>query len=878
MKKVKENFKALVAILFAIILACSGSVSTITANASTTTPTNLKATYYSMGVTSISVLQWESVSNASSYRLYRSNAENGEYTLAYDGKGRSHLEDHSLDNLFSAGAPKDVRFYKVSAVVNGTESKTSAVICNRPELAKEANQAANTGGGTITNEDEKNNVNLPAVVEEEPEVTVPEVTVPEEPEVTVPEVTEPEVSGELGVISKFAAAAIGTTRIELTWEAAANADYYEISRSMEGGSYVKIKDKCTDLKYIDDGLTPNTIYAYRIRAYRGSDKTHYFGPREAKTWEVAGVPTKIEAKATGTTTIDVNWNAGHNAESYTLSRSLKVDDGYEVIAKNITGTTYKDTGLNPGTRYYYKVVAVANGSVSEFVGPADATTWKILGTPATITATGTTTIDVNWSAAANADSYKLYRSTAANGTYTQIGGTLTSTKYTDADCKPATTYYYKVKAVGQGIESGFVGPANATTWKTLGLPSNITATATGTTTITVKWNVGTNATGYKLYRSTAANGTYTQIGGTLTSTTYYDTGRTPGTTYYYKVKSVGQNQESALVGPANATTWKILGLPANITATATGTTTITVKWNVGTNATGYKLYRSTAANGTYTQIGGTLTSTTYYDTGRTPGTTYYYKVKSVGQNQESALVGPANATTWKTLGLPSNITATATGTSTITVKWNVGINAASYKLYRSLSANGTYTQIGGTLTSTTYYDTGLNHNTTYYYKVQAVGQNQVSALVGPANATTWKIKQQPSAFYPLLTNSCCRIHVNIVVTNNTRTFPTEIAGFEVYMYTNQSEASPPSSGWTMVTSKSINSSTVTAYGNGLSAYAGNMIGIYPNRYHYKYRFRYTDGTYSEFSKINRMTTLSGTFGSCAGRNHGSLGWHNNPVN
>lgn len=84
-------------------------------------------------------------------------------------------------------------------------------------------------------------------------------------------------------------------------------------------------------------------------------------------------------------------------------------------------------------------------------------------------------------------------------------------------------------------------------------PSGLTATAAGTGEINLSWTVVGSATGYKVFRSGSANGTYTEVG-TSTTNSYQNTGLTAATTYYYKVKAVNSSGESAFSAAASATT------------------------------------------------------------------------------------------------------------------------------------------------------------------------------------------------------------------------------------------------------------------------------------------------------------------------------------
>lgn len=70
-----------------------------------------------------------------------------------------------------------------------------------------------------------------------------------------------------------------------------------------------------------------------------------------------------------------------------------------------------------------------------------------------------------------------------------------------------------------------------------------------------------------------------------------------------------------------------IAAPANVVATATSTTTVSVTWNAVVNAASYEVYRS-AGGGAYTLVHST-TNLFFADTARTPSTTYLYKVRAL---------------------------------------------------------------------------------------------------------------------------------------------------------------------------------------------------------------------------------------------------------
>ena len=70
-------------------------------------------------------------------------------------------------------------------------------------------------------------------------------------------------------------------------------------------------------------------------------------------------------------------------------------------------------------------------------------------------------------------------------------------------------------------------------------PSNLVARATSTTTVLITWDAPIDAVAYQVERS-VNNGAFTRIA-TVTNTSHTDSGRTPNTTYVYRVRAIRGN-------------------------------------------------------------------------------------------------------------------------------------------------------------------------------------------------------------------------------------------------------------------------------------------------------------------------------------------------
>ncbi len=103
-------------------------------------------------------------------------------------------------------------------------------------------------------------------------------------------------------------------------------------------------------------------------------------------------------------------------------------------------------------------------------------------------------------------------------------------------------------------------------------------------------------------------------------------------------------------------------------------------------------------------------------------------------------------------GKPTGLSvATGDEAGVLDITWtaNTEDDLAGYDLYRSDSVDGTYTKVNtAKITGTTYTDTGLEDNTTYWYKLKAVDdQDLESEYSDPASATTSAAGEEEEADY-----------------------------------------------------------------------------------------------------------------------------------
>ena len=416
--------------------------------------------------------------------------------------------------------------------------------------------------------------------------------------------------------------------------------------------------------------------------------------------------------------------AGATSLKVTFDKRTNMESGFDYLY--IYNAAGEQVGKYTGTSLAGKTITVTGPSVKiKLVSDDSGNEWGFKVTGITVTSSAAPTAPVvrisnsaasgkpmlTWNAVEGATSYRIYRSTSKGSGYSLLG-TTTATSYTNTGAKAGTTYYYRVKACN---DAGLSPYSNVVSGKVKSVTPKPSApvvkignsASSGKPMLT--WNAVSGATSYKVYRATAKNGAYSLLG-TVTATSYTNTGAKAGVTYYYKVKAVNSAGESAysnVVSGKTTVTTLTMGHSAS-----SGKPMLT--WKAVSGAASYKVYRATAKNGAYTVIN-TTKALTYTNTGAALGTTYYYKVEALNASGKS--MGFSAVVEGKVAPVLAVGYSGVSGKPQLT--WKAVPGATEYQVYRSTQQNSGYTKIN-TTTSTSYVNTGAKAGTTYYYKIVAV--------------------------------------------------------------------------------------------------------------------------------------------------------------
>lgn len=356
-------------------------------------------------------------------------------------------------------------------------------------------------------------------------------------------------------------------QVTLTWTDNSNNEFgFKLERSLDNISFNQIGGNlpANTTNYTDNTVTANTTYYYRVRSYIGTINSNYSNTATITTPSVAlNTPSGLTATAVSSSRINLAWVDNEiNEQGYKIERSLDGTNFIE-IASNLSAnaTNYSDLSLSPGTLYYYRVRCYLGGVDSPYSNITQATTFVIIGTPTTLTASAAsaTSINLAWTDnATNENGYKVERSSDGL-VFTEIASSLpaNSNSYSDIGLSSSILYFYRVRAFNGTVNSNYSNTAQATPTVTIATPTSLQANAVSPTQINLAWtDNSSNEAGFRIERSTDGIN-FTDLGGGLpiNATTFEDGGLIPNTTYFYRIKAFnGPLLNSAFSNVAQAIT------------------------------------------------------------------------------------------------------------------------------------------------------------------------------------------------------------------------------------------------------------------------------------------------------------------------------------
>ncbi len=249
-------------------------------------------------------------------------------------------------------------------------------------------------------------------------------------------------------VTNLKATSLNYNTVKLTWNKVKGATGYVVKYSTsKNGSYKTLAD-ITSNTYKTTGLNPHQTYYFKVAAkYVDALGTYYSSEPIVSVKPVLNKVTSFKVTSSTYNSVSLSWKKTSDATLYYVYRSLKPSGGYKKIATT-TRTYYKNSYLNTGTTYYYKVVAVRKISGKYYKSASSSyvtrkpSLYKAVVTRIT---PGAGRLTLTYNKVSGAKGYQIYRSTSKYGTYKRVA-TTQYRSYTNRSLKRNKTYYYKVRA------------------------------------------------------------------------------------------------------------------------------------------------------------------------------------------------------------------------------------------------------------------------------------------------------------------------------------------------------------------------------------------------------------------------------------------------
>ena len=373
------------------------------------------------------------------------------------------------------------------------------------------------------------------------------------------------------------------SQVNLRWTETTGAATYNLWRDDGGGfGNTPLATGLTGTTYADSTVMAGQTYAYVVVPLPAADPPLWSEIVEVTIPGTSQTPAKptaapdLTATPSGLTSIDLEWTPVATATGYNVIRYNDVTEDWDPIVSGQNVLTHTDSsGLTSGKKYWYLVQAVNAG------GEGD---WSDYGTATTPTATtvpvlslshpARTRVELSWSPVTGTSvEYDLQRrkqivggNSEAAGSFERLPteGLLSGTSYVDDkalfDVDDATSiiYHYRVQAVVNRVQGAWSTAKMATVPSTPnlpGTPTDLTATAAGSDSITLSWTLSDPAaTSYRFQWKSGTQAWSSSRESTASTSPHTHTGRSAGTAYTYRVRGVNVNGHSDWSNEDSATT------------------------------------------------------------------------------------------------------------------------------------------------------------------------------------------------------------------------------------------------------------------------------------------------------------------------------------
>ncbi len=247
--------------------------------------------------------------------------------------------------------------------------------------------------------------------------------------------------------------------VTIAWNTVSGATSYRIYRADSAtGAKTQLKVRTTP-NFTDTTAVIGKTYYYFVAAYDANSATlsDYSAYKAVTVKNTLAAPTITSANVNNGD-VTIAWNTVSGATSYRIYRADSAT-GKKTQLKVRTTPNFTDTTAEIGKTYYYFVAAydANSATLSDYSAYKAVTVKDSLAAPYFTSNTSTSgNVTLTWSEVSDATSYRVYRTTTV-GQNLKLLKAVTTEKYTDTTAVAGTTYYYYVASynTNTGVLSGY---------------------------------------------------------------------------------------------------------------------------------------------------------------------------------------------------------------------------------------------------------------------------------------------------------------------------------------------------------------------------------------------------------------------------------------
>jgi hypothetical protein len=250
---------------------------------------------------------------------------------------------------------------------------------------------------------------------------------------------------------KFVGTAISPTAVKLDWNRNDKVTGYIIEQ-YKGGKWTQIAvtKNNTTLTFTVKGLADATPYSFRIKTYKNADgKTNYSGYTTVKAETPPAAVKNARVTSTTATWITLEWERNANVTGYAIEQYKGGKWTQIAVTKNNTTLKFIVKGLNPDTKYSFRIRAYkTNGTKTTYGGYVSmAGTTRIANVAKfNATALSQTAVKLSWSCNTIASGYVIEQYKGGKWTQINVIRDKNVTTMVVGSLAKGTTYSFRMKS------------------------------------------------------------------------------------------------------------------------------------------------------------------------------------------------------------------------------------------------------------------------------------------------------------------------------------------------------------------------------------------------------------------------------------------------